>query len=67
MNLYQKPVSSDSDIHNNIPLTVLEFYSANYMPEEPGMLDYETGGLWVLLGAVFTKEPNLRILDILII
>ncbi|XP_016945941.3 ubiquitin carboxyl-terminal hydrolase CYLD isoform X2 [Drosophila suzukii] len=43
MNLYQKPVSSDSDIHNNIPLTVLEFYSANYMPEEPGFTaaDYQ--------------------------
>uniref|UniRef100_A0A6P4G1H4 Ubiquitin carboxyl-terminal hydrolase CYLD isoform X2 n=1 Tax=Drosophila rhopaloa TaxID=1041015 RepID=A0A6P4G1H4_DRORH len=43
MNLYQKALSSESDIHNNIPLTVLEFYSPNYRPKEPGftIADYQ--------------------------
>jgi len=58
MNLYQKPVSSDSDIHNNIPLTVLEFYSANYMPEEPGMLDYETVGHIECFRELFLPKKN---------
>lgn len=42
MNIYQQKLSSDSDIHNNIPLTVLEFYSPNLLPEELGMIYYET-------------------------
>jgi len=48
MNIYQQKLSSDSDIHNNIPLTVLEFYSPNLLPEELGMIYYEIVPLFLI-------------------